>query len=50
MTLRDINLIDPGILIFIISGLAALTVALLTVGYQAVKAATANPADCLRYE
>jgi len=42
--------IDPSILIFIISGLAALAIALLTVGYQAVKAASANPADCLRYE
>lgn len=42
--------IDPSILIFIMSGLAALAIALLTIGYQAVKAASANPADCLRYE
>jgi putative ABC transport system permease protein len=42
--------IDPSITIFIMSGLLALAIALLTVGYQAVKAASANPADCLRYE
>ncbi len=42
--------IDISILIFILSGGMALAVALLTVGYQALKAASANPADCLRYE
>jgi putative ABC transport system permease protein len=42
--------INPSIMIFILSGLLALTIALLTVGYQALKAASANPADCLRYE
>jgi putative ABC transport system permease protein len=42
--------INPSILIFALSGLMALLIALLTVGYQAVKAASANPADCLRYE
>jgi putative ABC transport system permease protein len=36
--------------IFFISGLAALVVALLTMGVQAIKAATANPVDALRYE
>jgi putative ABC transport system permease protein len=36
--------------IFILSGLAALLIALLTVNYQAIKAARANPADSLRYE
>jgi len=36
--------------IFILSGLAALIIALIAVGYQTVKAATANPADSLRYE
>jgi len=40
--------IGPGI--FLISGLAALVIALLTVGYQSVKAARANPVECLRYE
>jgi ABC-type antimicrobial peptide transport system permease subunit len=36
--------------IFMLSGLIALTMALLTVCYQTVKAATANPVDSLRYE
>jgi putative ABC transport system permease protein len=39
-----------GLEIFILSGLAAFLFALLTVSYQAVKAARANPADSLRYE
>ena len=36
--------------IFILSGLIALTMALLTVCYQTIKTATANPVDSLRYE
>ena len=36
--------------IFVLSGLAALLIALLTVSFQAVKSARANPADSLRYE
>ena len=36
--------------IFLMAGLAALGVALLTVGYQAVKAAMADPVESLRYE
>ena len=36
--------------IFVLSGLAALLIALLTVSYQAFKSARANPADSLRYE
>ena len=35
---------------FILSGLAALSITLLTVSYQSVKAATANPVKSLRYE
>jgi ABC-type lipoprotein release transport system permease subunit len=31
-------------------GLAALGVAVFTVSYQVLRAATANPADALRYE
>lgn len=36
--------------IFLVSGLAALAVAVLTVSYQVLRAAAANPADALRYE
>jgi putative ABC transport system permease protein len=41
---------DIGLLVFIFSGFMALVIALLTVSFQAVKAATANPVDSLRYE
>jgi len=39
-----------SIWIFIISGLLALVIALITVSYQSVKAAIANPVVALRYE
>jgi putative ABC transport system permease protein len=42
--------IDLGIGSFILSSLAALCIALLTVSFQTIKAATANPVDSLRYE
>jgi len=42
--------IKIGVVIFVISGLVALAIALMTVIYQAVKAAVANPADSLKYE
>ena len=42
--------IDLSIWIFILSGLAALSIALFTVSFQSIKAATANPVDSLRYE
>jgi putative ABC transport system permease protein len=42
--------IRMSVWIFIFSGLAALTIALLIVGYQTIKAATSNPVDSLRYE
>ncbi|MCB0292482.1 MAG: FtsX-like permease family protein [Calditrichaeota bacterium] len=35
---------------FIAAGLIALVIALLTISYQAIKAALTNPADALRYE
>ncbi len=36
--------------IFILSGLSALAVAFLTISFQTLKAAAANPVDSLRYE
>ena len=36
--------------IFLIAGLTALLIALVTVSFQAVKAALANPVESLRYE
>ncbi len=36
--------------VFLISGLLALAIALLTIGCQAIRAARANPVDSLRYE
>lgn len=41
---------DVGMSPFLLAGGAALGVALLTVSYQAIKAARANPVDSLRYE
>jgi putative ABC transport system permease protein len=35
---------------FLFAGILALAIAVLTVSFQSVKAATANPVDCLRYE
>jgi len=42
--------IHIGVWIFVVSAAAALSIALLTVSYQSIKAATANPVDSLRYE
>ncbi len=42
--------INIGIGIFLTSGLIALVIAMLTISYQSIKAATANPVDSLRYE
>ena len=36
--------------IFLVAALLSLTVALLTVSYQSLKAAFSNPVDSLRYE
>jgi ABC-type antimicrobial peptide transport system permease subunit len=41
---------DIHLWIFVASGAMALVIALLTVGSHAIKAATANPVDSLRYE
>jgi len=42
--------IDIDFFIFILSGATALVIALLTVGYQSIKAAHANPVEALRFE
>ena len=42
--------ITPGADVFLISGTAVLAIALLTVSYQAIKAAMADPVRSLRYE
>ncbi len=42
--------VNIGVVSFLLSGLIALCVALLTVWYQAFKAARANPVESLRYE
>lgn len=41
---------DINILIFVLAGAIALAIALGTVSYQAVRSATANPVNSLRYE
>ena len=45
-----VNRTSVGIWIFILSALVALMLAILTVFFQAFKAAVANPVDSLRYE
>ena len=42
--------IDIGIWVFLISGLIALVIAIITVAFQTIKAAIANPIESLRYE
>ena len=42
--------IDISLVIFIFSALIAIAIALLSISYQTIKAATANPVDSLRYE
>jgi putative ABC transport system permease protein len=42
--------IEIGWMTFLLGGVIALVIAALTVSYQAVKAATANPVESLRYE
>ena len=42
--------INIGLGTFVLSALLAFIIALLTVGYQAIKAARANPVEALRYE
>ncbi len=42
--------IDPGLGIFVISGIIALLIGAFSVGFQTIKAAVSNPADSLKYE
>jgi putative ABC transport system permease protein len=42
--------VDLGWEIFVFSALVAVVIALITVSFQSIKAATANPVDSLRYE
>ena len=42
--------IELGIATFLLTGLATLAIALVSVAYQSIKAARANPVDSLRYE
>jgi putative ABC transport system permease protein len=44
------NRTNIDLFIFVLSGLLVLGVALLTVSYQSIRAATINPAESLRYE
>ncbi|MFC1564709.1 ABC transporter permease [candidate division KSB1 bacterium] len=41
---------DMGIGIFILAGISAMVIALLTITYQVLRSALANPVDSLRYE
>ncbi len=41
---------QPGFLVFAFSGILAIFISLVTVGYQAIKAAIADPVKSLRYE
>ena len=42
--------IDLGVGLFLVTAIAAIAIAVLTVSYQAIKAALANPVKSLRYE
>jgi putative ABC transport system permease protein len=42
--------VDINLFIFLITGVSAVAIAWLTVGYQSIKAARANPVDSLRHE
>lgn len=42
--------VDVGIGLFILSGITALVIALLTVSIQTIRAASANPVEALKYE
>jgi putative ABC transport system permease protein len=41
---------NPGVDLFLVAGFVSITIALLTVGGHAMRAALGNPVDALRYE
>ena len=41
---------DIGVWLFLAAGMLSLFIALITVSYQALKAAVSNPVDSLKYE
>jgi putative ABC transport system permease protein len=42
--------VDMGIAVYLLAGVFAFIVAWLTIGYQSIKAASANPVESLRSE
>ena len=42
--------VDQSFLVYILAGITALLIALITVSFRAIKAAQTNPADALKYE
>lgn len=42
--------INIGVLVFVAAGIVAVTIAFITMSFQAIKAATANPIESLHYE
>jgi hypothetical protein len=42
--------INPGALPFVLAGAMTMAIAVLTVGFQVVRAALADPVESLRYE
>ena len=50
MCAERIQRLIQAIILGLVMGMAAMGIAWLTVGYQAIKAALANPVEALRYE
>ncbi len=42
--------VNPGLYIYLLAGIAMMLIALLTIGFQTIKAANSNPVKTLRYE
>ena len=42
--------INIGVMVFVVAGICSLLVALLSVGYQSIKAGMVNPIKSIRYE